>query len=428
MVKELKRKHRLDMLGLVETKRQLVTRFDVSKIWGSGSAGWEYVESDGASGVLLLMWDDGFFKMRNCYKGERWLCVEGVLSEKSVNCAFFLVYGAHTRDEKCVVWEELSYMAGLCPGACCFLGDFNEIGQVEERRGLESLPLSAQDYKDWVHDMGLVNLPISDRFLRMVKEEWRGLGEIQFTDKLKALTVPLGRLHRDNFGDMDRKILKFEEEIQKIDDMVGNGNYDETVEARRKALVKCCEKWYVRKELHWKQMSRSRLARDMDKNTRYFHNLASARQRNNRIDTLAINGRLIRNQARIKISIREFYKELYHQERSPEVGFRDGLVERISKEDSLALEVLPSPEEIKEAVWDCESSKAPGCDGYNMNFIKKCWNDIGSDFTAAVLGFFQSSRLPPDANVTWVALAPSFLVLRKSKICVRLAWWGVYIR
>ncbi|XP_057760934.1 uncharacterized protein LOC130981359 [Arachis stenosperma] len=169
-------------------------------------------------------------------------------------------------------------------------------------------------------------------FLRMVKEEWRGLGEMQFTDKLKALTIALGRWHRDNFGDMDRKISKFEEEIQKIDDMVGNGTYDETVEARRKALVKCCEKW---------------------------------------IDTLAVNGRLIRNQARIKIAIREFYKELYHQERSPEVGFRDGLVERISDEDSLALEVLPSPEEVKEAVWDCESSKAPGCDGYNMNLIKK---------------------------------------------------------
>ncbi|XP_016173256.1 uncharacterized protein LOC107615732 [Arachis ipaensis] len=458
MVKELKRKHRLDMLGLVETKRQLVTRFDVLKIWRNGCAEWEYVESDGVSGGLLLMWDDGFFKMGNCYKGERWLCVEGILTENSINCAFFLVYGAHTRDEKRVVWEELSYIGGLCPGACCFLGDFNEIRQVEERRALESLPLSAQDYKNWIHDMGLVDLPISDRkfiwfrgqscsridrvlvslkwleafpetrlrggprglsdhypiiveekrlrdgsrpfrsldswfthegFLRMVREEWKWLGEVQFTDKLKALTVPLGKWHKDNFGDMDKKILKFEEEIQKIDDMVGNGSYDGTVEARKKALVTCCGKWYVRKELHWKQMSRSRHAKDMDKSTRYFHNLASVRRRNNRIDTLVINGRLVRNQAKIKITIREFYKDLYHQERSLEVGFRDGLVERISEEDSLALELLSSPEKVKEAVWDyCESSKAPRCDGYNMNFIKKCWTDIGSDFTAAVLGFF----------------------------------------
>ncbi|XP_015934915.1 uncharacterized protein LOC107461001 [Arachis duranensis] len=161
-------------------------------------------------------------------------------------------------------------------------------------------------------------------FLRMIKEEWRGLGEAQFTNKLKAMTGPLGRWHKDKFGNMDRKIMKFEEEIKKIDDAVGDGVHDGTVEARRKALVTCCEKWYVRKELHWKQMSRSRHVKDIDKNTRYFHNLASARRRKNRIDVLLINGRLIRNQTRIKIEIRDFYKKLYHHEESPLIGFRDG--------------------------------------------------------------------------------------------------------
>ncbi|XP_016161997.1 uncharacterized protein LOC107604814 [Arachis ipaensis] len=206
----------------------------------------------------------------------------------------------------------------------------------------------------------------------MVKEEWRELGEMQFTDKLKAITGPLGIWHRDNFGHMDKKIMKFEEEIKKIDDMVSNVTHDGVVEARKRALVTCCEKWYVRKELHWKQMSRSRHARHMDKNTRYFHNLASARRRNNRIDALVINGRLIRNQARIKIAIREFYKELYHQEKSPMVRFRDGLVERINEGYAIELERLPTSKEVREAVCDCESSKAPESDGYNMNFIKKC--------------------------------------------------------
>ncbi|XP_057746422.1 serine acetyltransferase 1, chloroplastic-like [Arachis stenosperma] len=130
--------------------------------------------------------------------------------------------------------------------------------------------------------------------------------------------------------------------------------------------------------------------------------------RNNRIDALFINRRLIRNQVRIKLAIRDFYKVLYHQEKSPMVGFRDGMVKMISEEDALALERLPTSEEVREAVCDCESSKAPSNDGYNMNFIKKCWDKIGAEFTTAVLGFFQSSRLPADANVTWVALAPKF--------------------
>ncbi|XP_016177715.1 uncharacterized protein LOC107620004 [Arachis ipaensis] len=339
--------------------------------------------------------------MNNCYKGERLLCVEGVLVKNNFNCAFFLVYGAHNRDAKIQVWEELSYMTGLCQVPSCYMGDFNEIVRVDERQGTDVLPRSAEEFKGWIQDMHLVDLPLTDRrftwfrgrscsridralvslewleefpktqirggprglsyhcpvivedmkqkggprpfrslhswfthedFLIMVKEEWRGLGEIQFTDKLKALTIPLRGWHKANFGDMDNKIMKFEEEIKKIDDLVSNGVYDGTMEARRKELVICCERWYVRKEIRWKQMSRSQQAKEMDKNTRYFHNIAS--------------------------------------ESSPTVGFRDGLVGRIEQEKSVTLEALPTMEEIREAVWDCESSKSLGCDGYNMNFIK----------------------------------------------------------
>ncbi|XP_057734588.1 uncharacterized protein LOC130950040 [Arachis stenosperma] len=250
------------MLGLVETKRQVVTKFDVQKIWGSSCVSWDFVESNGASGGLLLIWDDDFFKLRISHKGERWICVEGELLQYNFNCAFILVYGEHSRQEKLIVWEELSYVAGLCQVPCCFMGDFNEIVQVEERRGTVSLSLSAEDFKSWINDMELVDLPITDRkftwfrgsscsridrvlvslewiekfpdirlrggprglsdhcpiivegmrqrdgprpfrsldswfthegFLRMIKDEWRGLRETQFTEKLKAMTAPIRR-------------------------------------------------------------------------------------------------------------------------------------------------------------------------------------------------------------------------------------------
>ncbi|XP_015967155.1 uncharacterized protein LOC107490854 [Arachis duranensis] len=193
-----------------------------------------------------------------------------------------------------------------------------------------------------------------------VKEEWRSLGEENILDKLKALTVSLTRWHREKFGDIDRRITQFEDEIKKADDIVSTGVADGTIEVRRKALVSFCRKWYIRKELHWKQMSRSRHAKEMDKNTRYFHNLASARRRSNRIDALRVNGRMVRNQARIKVAIRDFYKELYHQETSPVIGFQEGLVRQINEAEATELEVMPTPDEVKAAVWDCESTKAPG--------------------------------------------------------------------
>ncbi|XP_016200267.1 uncharacterized protein LOC107641285 [Arachis ipaensis] len=255
----------------------MVTKFDVVQLWGNDVVGWEFVAAE--------------------------------------------VYGEHVREDKLVVWEELSFLTGLCQVPFCFMGDFNEIVQVDERQGATSLPRSTVEFKSWIYDMELMDLGLTDRrftwfraqscsrmdrvlvslewleefsktslqgdprglsdhcpmimnvtrleggprpfrsldswfthdgFLRMVKEEWRSTGEGQFMDKLKALTVPLGRWHRDHFGNLDMRINKFEEKIKKVDDMVSNGVYDGTMEARRKALVSTCKKWYIRKEIHWK--------------------------------------------------------------------------------------------------------------------------------------------------------------------------------
>ncbi|XP_072088157.1 uncharacterized protein [Arachis hypogaea] len=132
-------------------------------------------------------------------------------------------------------------------------------------------------------------------------------------------------------------------------------------------------------------------------------------RRNNRIDGLRIHGRLVRNQSRIKVARRDFYKDFYHQETSPNIGFQDGLVRQITEEEAIGLKLMPTAEEIRMQCRICESTKAPGCDGYNMNFIKKYWDEVGKDFIEAVMEFFRSARLPKDSNVTWVALAPKFV-------------------
>nr|XP_025680342.1 uncharacterized protein LOC112781778 [Arachis hypogaea] len=275
MLKSLKSKYKLNMLGLVETKKEVITKYEVARLWGSSNAGWDFVEAVGTAGGLLLIWDDGVFQVRHRYKGERWLCVEGILTRTNFYCAFCLVYGEHGREAKRGVWEELSYVAGLCQVPFCFMGDFNEILQVGERKGVTSLPASSEEFKGWVHDMQLIDLPLTDRkftwfrgrscsridrvmvtiewteqfpdirikggprglsdhcplildgtrfggaprpfrsldswfthegFLRMVKDEWQSLGEAQFTCKLRALTEPLRKWHKENFRDMIRDL------------------------------------------------------------------------------------------------------------------------------------------------------------------------------------------------------------------------------
>ncbi|XP_057746905.1 uncharacterized protein LOC130966153 [Arachis stenosperma] len=179
---------------MVKTKRKEITKFDVPRLWGYSTMGWEYVEFAGTFGDLLLIWDDDMFKSNNCYKGERWLCVEGVLTKTNFSWAFCLVYGEHRREEKRVVWEELSYIVGLSQVPFCFLGDFNEMLHVEERKGTNSLPVSAEEFKNWVHDMQLMDLPLNDRKFtwfrgRSCSRIDRVLVNIEWTEKFSELRL-----------------------------------------------------------------------------------------------------------------------------------------------------------------------------------------------------------------------------------------------
>ena len=81
--------------------------------------------------------------------------------------------------------------------------------------------------------------------------------------------------------------------------------------------------------------------------------------------------RLCRNARSIKKEVQKFYKQLYQQDDIPSIEFQDSLTSKISKEEAQRLEQHPSQEEIKHAVWDCDASKAPRVDGYNMRLVKE---------------------------------------------------------
>ncbi|GKA45481.1 RNA-directed DNA polymerase, eukaryota, reverse transcriptase zinc-binding domain protein [Tanacetum coccineum] len=70
------------------------------------------------------------------------------------------------------------------------------------------------------------------------------------------------------------------------------------------------------------------------------------------------------------------------------------------------LERLVTHEEIKEAVWDCGSSKAPGPDGFSFAFVKKYWDIIKKDLHDFINSFFASCDMPYGANSSFFTLIP----------------------
>ncbi|GKV26629.1 hypothetical protein SLEP1_g35894 [Rubroshorea leprosula] len=85
----------------------------------------------------------------------------------------------------------------------------------------------------------------------------------------------------------------------------------------------------------------------------------------------------------------------------------DGIsFKQISQTDNEILTAAFSKQEIKEAIWNYDSSKSPGLDGFNFRFIKTMWEVIKSDVVNFVQEFQEHGRLVRGSNASFIVLIP----------------------
>jgi hypothetical protein len=74
----------------------------------------------------------------------------------------------------------------------------------------------------------------------------------------------------------------------------------------------------------------------------------------------------------------------------------------ITEDDNAMLCLVPSEEEIKEAVFSLGSNKSPATNGMLTLFYKHFWNTISRDVVTVVESFFQSARILKESNHTFI--------------------------
>ena len=63
-------------------------------------------------------------------------------------------------------------------------------------------------------------------------------------------------------------------------------------------------------------------------------------------------------------------------------------------------------EEVKAAVWDCDSYKCPGPDGVSFGFIKYFWDILKDDLMRFLMEFHRNGKLSKGINSTFISLIP----------------------
>ncbi|KAL0439710.1 UNVERIFIED_CONTAM: hypothetical protein Slati_2454000 [Sesamum latifolium] len=78
----------------------------------------------------------------------------------------------------------------------------------------------------------------------------------------------------------------------------------------------------------------------------------------------------------------------------------------LSEEEARLLLQPVSTEEIKQAVFDIDETKASGPDDYSSGFFKAAWPIVGREVTRAIMDFFVTGRLLKQVNSTLILLIP----------------------
>nr|GEY62122.1 putative RNA-directed DNA polymerase, eukaryota, reverse transcriptase zinc-binding domain protein [Tanacetum cinerariifolium] len=269
------------------------------------------------------------------------------------------VYAPQSLASKIVILSILSQLTYNWDDHAIVMGDFNEVREAAERSGSVFNERHAEIFNSFITNMNLFDVP---------------LGGFRFTwiDKWAS---KMSKLDRD---DLTLRISSLK--------ILGDIERKEASELTQKAKVK------------W--------ALEGDENTSFFHGSLKKKRRESAIKGILKNGVWIDDPREVKHELYTHFCNRFSCTGASHPIIEDVDFKQISVEQQEFLECDLSNEEIKRAVWNYGSDRAPGPDGFTFKFFKTFSDVIQNDVVRFVREFFQSVCFPKGCNSSFIALIP----------------------
>ncbi|GKV38004.1 hypothetical protein SLEP1_g45962 [Rubroshorea leprosula] len=452
-IHELVNKHRPEVLFLQETKVENVDKSYCRRLWDSDDMDWVAKSSLGASGGLIIIWNRAVLKKVSVFEGEGYIGIQGLWGADALPCFLCNVYSPCDLERKRSVWRELEQMFRKNRGCWCLGGDFNAIRSLQERKGGKSARREVKEFEQFIVNNSLTDLPLLgrkytwyqpngqcmsrlDRFLfnddwmtkwpdlkqwglarslsdhcpilvknetrnwgpkpfkffnawlhtpgfrEMVAAKWKefkvqGWGGFIVKEKLKLMKDFLREWSKSSLQDVDRKIEEAKKEINRID--------------RKGETCSLTDDELMTRSKHY---------------ANYFHKSITARWRRNEINIISVEGRELKQVDEIKQGIMEYFQKLFTDDGWSRPTLQGLTFRTISDNDRSMLTQPFTEEEVKEVVWTCDSTKAPGPDGFNFGFLKAQWEVMKEDVLKFLMDFHKNGRLVRGSNASFIVLIP----------------------
>lgn len=227
-----------------------------------------------------------------------------------------------------------------------------------------------------------------------VPKAWDNAHHLPISKKQKLVKERLKLWNKNEFGFIEENIINLEKKIMSLDSIANGRALDDDELISRKMAQLDLWTWLKRKETYWAQNLRAKWLKEGDRNTKFFHTLASIRRCKNTITNLFINGTNVVHPAGIRQEAVTYFRNIFKKELNPRPRFENlNFKCLLSSHVSMLIEPF-SHEEIDAVVASCEGNKAPGPDGFNFAFAKSAWQVIKHDIYDIVERFWPLLSCP----------------------------------
>nr|GEZ82787.1 RNA-directed DNA polymerase, eukaryota [Tanacetum cinerariifolium] len=308
---------------------------------------------------------------------------------------------------KWLLWDYVSTLIDRWNGEVVVLGDFNEVQNIDERRGSCFNPTSARVFDQFISASGLVVVKMEgyiftwsypsgskmsklDRFF--VSEGIfsifpsitavcldRHLSDHRPIILCEDLKVRIRAWIKDTRSSVSGEKDSIKKELSDIDRLLDGGDVSDSNLLRRSGLHRNLYNINQMESKEYLQKSKIKWAIEGDENSNFFHGLINKKRSQLAIRGVFVDGIWCTNPNKVKEDFFKHFEARFKKPVNHRLKINFLFSKRLSYVQASDLERRVSRDEIRLAVWNCGENKSPGPNGYSFEFFRKYWNLVGSD-------------------------------------------------
>ncbi|RVW41080.1 LINE-1 reverse transcriptase-like [Vitis vinifera] len=243
-------------------------------------------------------------------------------------------------------------------------------------------------------------------FQDVVRAWWQGIdvrgsASYRLATKMKEIKKRLKVWNKEVFGRLETNKATALEQVVFWDRVESERILTVEEAELKKAAKESFKKWVLLEEAHWRQHSREIWLREGDKNTGFFHRMASAHRRNNAMGSIKVNGEWLVEEQEVKEGIVNSFQQLLTEDMAWQADIGNIQMGCISQQDAECIEVPFVENEIHSALMEMNGDKAPGPDGFSVAF----WQNA-EEIMEMFKEFHEHSTFVRSLNNTFLVLIP----------------------